>query len=64
VPQVRVIFATQVNSKIQSAVRELARKEGRQLQSPVNEALADPIEKRKDTRSSPQVMAAYFVGHD
>ena len=37
-------FATQVNSEILSAVRNLADKEGRQLQVLVEEALADLIE--------------------
>ena len=44
VPTTREKFATQVNSKILSAVRSLAEKEGRQLLVLVEEALADLIE--------------------
>ena len=62
--QVREKFATQVNAEILSVVRELARKEGRQLQALVDEALADLIEKRKNTRPRPHVMAAYLASHE
>ncbi len=54
-------FATQVNSKILSAVRRLAEKEGRQLQVLVEEALADLIEKRKAPRPRAHVMDAYLA---
>jgi hypothetical protein len=57
-------FATQVNSKILSAVRSLAEKEGRQLQVLVEEALADLIEKRKARRPRAHVMDAYLTSHD
>ncbi|MCX6607720.1 MAG: hypothetical protein NTV52_29620 [Acidobacteria bacterium] len=63
-PQGREKFATQVSSETLVGVRELAQKEGRQFQALVDEALADLIEKRKNTRLRPQVMAAYFAGHD
>ena len=56
-------FATQVNSKILSAVRSLAEKEGRQLQVLVEEALADLIEKRKASRPRARVMDAYLTSH-
>ena len=42
--EAREKFATQVNSEILAAVRSLAQSEGRQLQSLVEEALADLIE--------------------
>jgi len=60
---VREKFATQVNSEILSTVRELAQREGRQIQALVDEALADLIEKRR--RSSPRahVMTAYQGSH-
>ncbi len=58
-PGSRQKFATQVNSKVIAQVRTLARKEGRQLQVLVDEALADLIEKRKRTRPRAHVMAAY-----
>ena len=57
-------FATQVNSEILSAVRDLAQNEGRQLQALVDEALADLIEKRKQARPRTHVMAAYQASHD
>ena len=57
-------FATQVNSEILSAVRNLAQTEGRQLQALVDEALADLIEKRKQNRPRAHVMAAYQASHE
>ena len=57
-------FATQVNSEILSAVRALAAGEGRQLQALVDEALADLIEKRRNTRPRPHVMSAYDASHE
>jgi hypothetical protein len=62
--QVREKFATQVNSEILSAVRTLAQNEGRQLQALVDEALADLIEKRKNTKPRPHVMGAYLASHE
>jgi len=56
-------FATQVTSEILAEVRALAHSEGRQLQALVEEALADLIEKRRNTRPRPQVMSAYDAGH-
>lgn len=62
--QTREKFATQVNSKILSAVRTLAGKEGRQLQSLVDEAFADLIEKRKKATPRAHVIAAYLSSHE
>ena len=59
--QSREKFATQINSEILSAVRALAEKEGRQLQALMDEALADLIEKRKNSKPRPHVMAAYLA---
>lgn len=61
--QAREKFATQVDSELLSAVRHLARHEGRQLQTLVEEALADLIEKRKHGRPRAHVMAAYQASH-
>ena len=61
---IREKFATQVNSEILSAVRNLADKEGRQLQVLVEEALADLIEKRKKATPRAHVMSAYLASHD
>ncbi len=57
-------FTTRVDSEILAAVRRLARSEGRQLQSLVDEALADLIEKRKGSRPRARVMAAYQASHE
>jgi hypothetical protein len=61
--QGREKFATQVNSEILAEVRGLAQSEGRQLQALVDEALADLIEKRKQTRPRAHVMAVYQASH-
>jgi hypothetical protein len=57
-------FATQVNSKVLAAVRELAEKEGRQIQALVEEALTDLVERRRNVRPRPHVMAAYLASHE
>ena len=57
-------FATQVDAKILSTVRALAQKEGRQLQSLVDEAFADLLEKHKNARPRNHVMAAYLASHE
>ncbi len=57
-------FATQVSSEILAAVRALAVSEGRQLQALVDEALADLIEKRTNSRPRPRVMSAYGASHE
>ena len=62
--QSREKFATQVDTKILSAVRSLAHSEGRQLQALVDEALADLIEKRKQDKPRSSVMAAYQASHE
>jgi hypothetical protein len=56
-------FATQVESELLSAVRALAKSEGRQLQALIDEALADLIEKRKHGRPRRNVMEAYNASH-
>jgi len=62
--QTREKFATQVNSGILAAVRDLAQSEGRQLQVLVEEALADLIEKRMHGKPRANVMAAYQASHE
>ena len=52
-------FATQVSSETLTQVRRLAETEGRQLQSLVDEALSDLLEKRKQTQPRAHVMSAY-----
>lgn len=52
-------FATQVDSAVLSAVRDLAEKEGRQIQALVEEALSDLLEKRRSGRPRAHVLEAY-----
>ncbi len=60
----RVKFATQVDSEVLEAVRNLAAEEGRQLQALVDEALTDLLEKRNQSRPRSHVMAAYQASHE
>jgi hypothetical protein len=62
--QAREKFATQVNSEILTSIRNIARSEGRQLQAVVDEALADLIEKRKQSKPRANVMAVYQASHE
>lgn len=62
--QTREKFAMQVNSEVLAAVRALAQKEDRQLQSLVDEALIDLIEKRKNAKPRSHVMIAYLASHE
>ena len=57
-------FATQVSAEILAELRTMAHSEGRQLQALVDEALADLIEKRKNTRPRPHVLSAYHASHE
>ena len=52
-------FSVRVDAKTLAAVRLLAGKEKRQLQSLVEEALANLLEKRRMDRPRPGVMEAY-----
>jgi hypothetical protein len=52
-------FATQVDPDLLAAVRGIAREEGRQVQTLIDEALADLIEKRRLDKPRKHVMAAY-----
>ena len=57
-------FATQVNPEILSALRALAQAEGRQLQTLVEEALADLVEKHKNAKPRRLVMDGYLANHE
>lgn len=57
-------FATQVDSKTLAIVRRMAEKEGRHIQSLVEEALSDLIKKRRPGAARSHVMAAYGRSHD
>ena len=52
-------FATQVDAGLLDALKGLAKEEGRQVQSLVDEALADLLEKRRLGRPRAHVMTAY-----
>jgi hypothetical protein len=63
-PPNRERFATQVDSEILTAIRTIAEVEGRGLETLVEEALSDLIEKRKQERPRSHVMAAYDASHE
>ncbi len=52
-------FATQVDPDLLEAVKGIAKDEGRQVQSLVDEALSDLVEKRRLSRPRRHVLAAY-----
>lgn len=52
-------FATQADPKVLDEVREIAAREGKQLQTVIDEALRDFIEKRKRGKPRPEVMTAF-----
>lgn len=55
---------TRVDGEILSAVRAIARNEGRDLQALLDEALTDLIEKRNQGRPRAHVMTAYDASHE
>ena len=57
-PANRQKFSTRVNSETLAQVRKIAAEEGRQHQAVVDEALADLVEKRRQVRPRPHVVAA------
>jgi hypothetical protein len=57
-------FATLLDPEILSALRDLAHSEGRQIQTLVDEALADLITKRTEGRPRGHVMAAYQASRE
>ncbi len=52
-------FATQADPKVLDEVREIAAREGKQLQTVIDEALRDFIEKRKRGKPRPEIMTAF-----
>ena len=61
--QTREKFATQLGTKTLKSLKALAKEEGRQIQSLVEEALIDLIEKRKNSTARSHVVAAYMNSH-
>lgn len=62
-PSTRLKFAAQVRDDLLEALRALAREEGRQMQTLVEEAIADLLEKRRNSKARPHVMNAYHANH-
>lgn len=56
---IRQKFATQVDPEILQRTKDIAAQEGRQLQSVIEEALTDFVEKHTGSRPRPAVMAHY-----
>lgn len=59
-----VKFATQVDEQLLESVKAVAKEEGRQIQSLVNEAFSDLLEKRKNMHVREHVMSAYLKSHE
>lgn len=57
-------FATQVDSAILEDVRQIANESGRQIQSLMDEALRDLVEKHRRTQPRAHVLAAYRGSHE
>lgn len=57
-------FATQVDREILDGVRRLSRESGRQIQSLMDEALRDLVEKHRRTKPRQHVLQAYSASHD
>lgn len=51
-------FATQADPEVLEEVRAIAAREGKQLQSVIDEALRDFIDKRKRGKPRPEVLTA------
>jgi methionine synthase II (cobalamin-independent) len=56
-------FASQIDSVLLEEVRRLAKAEGRQIQAVLEEALSDLLEKRRQTKPRPHIMAHYQASH-
>lgn len=52
-------FASQLDADLLAQTRALAKREGRHVQSLLEEALLDLLEKRRQAKPRPQVMALY-----
>lgn len=55
----RVKFSTQIEADLLNDTRAIAEREGRLLQSVIEEALRDLVEKRRNAAARPHVMAHY-----
>lgn len=57
-------FATQVDREILEGFRQLSRESGRQIQSLMDEALRDVVEKHRGAKPRRHVLRAYAASHD
>jgi hypothetical protein len=57
--QIRVKFSTQIEEALLAETKAIADREGRHLQSVVEEALRDLVEKRRNAAARPHVLAHY-----
>ena len=60
---IRERLGANVDSELLAALRDLAVRESREIDGLIDEALADLIEKRRNTGARPHVMAAYQESH-
>lgn len=61
--EMREKFATQVDAALLADLRSLARREGRQIQALVDEAIAGLLEQRRQGTARSHVMTAYQKSH-
>lgn len=61
--QPRKKFATQIDPDILEEMRKMAKAEGRQLQTLVEDALRAFLEERRGAKPRPHVMSAYQKSH-
>ena len=54
-------FSSQAEADTLQAMRELAKKEGRQFQSIVDEAFRDVVEKHRNGQPQPNFMTGYLL---
>lgn len=52
-------FSSQADPEVLSALREIAREDGRQFQAVLEEAMREYIEQRRDARPRPAAMAHF-----
>ena len=57
-------FSTQIDEAILKPIKQLAKSEGRQIQSLTEEAFLMLLEKRHQTKARDHVMSAYNKSHD
>lgn len=60
---IREPLGANVDSELLAALRDLAAREGREIDGLIDEALTDLIEKKRKLSARPHVMAAYQNSH-